>query len=373
MFLSDTVPLSGIRKTRDGYLVADAKVARTGIQNYFGAELGRPDLGLLRVYRPAEEVFARDTMASVAFRPVTDDHPSKMVDAANWKDLARGSTGGEVVRDGESVRVPLVVMDAAAIAKVEGGKRELSLGYECDVVFEAGVTDTGEAYDAVQRNIRVNHLAICSSARAGPEFRIGDRKAEPNPKESPTMTERTIIVDGIGYAVSDQAAQLVTRLQTLLGDAGKALTDAQAAHVAAIAAKDAELGAAAAKLADAEARVVTDAALDALAVERGGIIAKAKALGLADAAIAGKSNAELKSAAVAAKLGDAAVAGKPAEYIGGMFDTLTANVQTKAPDNLAPVLFDAANVGDAKSKAEAARVAHAARLRDAWQSPAGQA
>jgi hypothetical protein len=35
----------------------------------------------------------------------------------------------EVARDGEFVRVPLIVMDAAVSSKIEGGKRELSACY----------------------------------------------------------------------------------------------------------------------------------------------------------------------------------------------------------------------------------------------------
>src|SRR5690606_31354603 len=114
MQLFDTVTLDGLRRTQDGYLVADAKVARTGIQIYTGREVdpenkhGLRDKATVRVYRPEEEVFAQDAMHSFAYRPVTDDHPTEMVTADNWKALAVGQTGGEVARDGEFVRVPLV-------------------------------------------------------------------------------------------------------------------------------------------------------------------------------------------------------------------------------------------------------------------------
>lgn len=45
--------------------------------------------------------------------------------------------------------------------------RELSCGYTLDLDETSGVTPDGEHYDAVQRNIRYNHLAIVHRGRAG--------------------------------------------------------------------------------------------------------------------------------------------------------------------------------------------------------------
>src|SRR5579859_3300261 len=95
--LYDTFVIDGVRRTDDGYLAAFAKVARTGIQEYKGSELGRPDLGTVRVYRPPEEVFHADAMKSFAHRPVTLTHPRQMVNAKNWKKYSKGQTGAEVV------------------------------------------------------------------------------------------------------------------------------------------------------------------------------------------------------------------------------------------------------------------------------------
>src|SRR4051812_27104347 len=107
MDLYDTFTLDGVRRTADGYLAAFAKVARTGIQEYRGSELGRPDLGVVRVYRPPEEVFSADALHSFAHRPVTLRHPSQPVSSKNWRKHAGGQTGDEVVRDGEYIRVPM--------------------------------------------------------------------------------------------------------------------------------------------------------------------------------------------------------------------------------------------------------------------------
>lgn len=183
MNLRDAFVLDDVRRTSDGYLTAFARVARTGIQEYRGYELGRPDLDVVRVYRPPEEVFAPDAMNSMAHRPVTLRHPRVPVTAKNWKKYSGGQTGAEVVRDGEYVRVPMVLMDQKLIDAYErDGIKELSLGYSTDIkwrtgVVDAGQPDAGQTYDAVQTAIRGNHLAVVPDARGGKELRIGDGRS----------------------------------------------------------------------------------------------------------------------------------------------------------------------------------------------------
>lgn len=175
MNLFDSFVIDGVRKTSDGYLAAFARVARTGVQLYKGSELGRPDLDTVRVYRPPEEVFHADALKSFAHRPITLRHPSAPVNAKNWKKYSGGQTGDEVVRDGEFVRVPMVMMDQKLIDAYEkDGIKELSMGYSTDIQWRAGVTDSGEPYDAVQTAIRGNHLAVVPVARGGDQLRIGD-------------------------------------------------------------------------------------------------------------------------------------------------------------------------------------------------------
>ena len=58
-FIEDA-QLSGSRITTDGYLVASVLCARTGIQDYLGEELDKPDMPIVKVYRPESSVFAKD-------------------------------------------------------------------------------------------------------------------------------------------------------------------------------------------------------------------------------------------------------------------------------------------------------------------------
>lgn len=336
MYLTDHVPVSAVRRTADGYLVADAFVARTGIQTYLGEELGRPDLLNVRLYRPPEEVFSDATLRSFAHRPMTNDHPPEQVNAQNWKKYAVGQTGDEVVHDKNRVRVPLVLMDQDAIADYEGGKRELSQGYSSEIDWTDGVTTEGEPYDAVQRNIRNNHLALVKYGRAGSQFRIGDGRtpgapdpsAHPQPQEN-HMSDKTILVDGLSVVTNDAGAQAISKLQAQLKDAQTAAGTADAAHQTTIAAKDAAIAKVEAERDDLKAKVLSDADLDKRVQERGDLIGKAKAVH--DADYSGKTDAEVRKIAVVAKLGDAAVAGKPDAYIEARFDILADGAKPRDP------------------------------------------
>ncbi len=178
----DTVTLdddakASMRTTSSGYLVASPRVARTGIQLYGGHELGFTDERrhkVFKVFRPEDEVFKNDSLHSFAHKPVTDDHPPKHVDAASWSKHARGFVGGEVARDGQFVRVPMLLTDQNLINKVKNGKAELSVGYNCEIVWESGTAPDGTTYDGMQRDIHVNHVAVVDAGRGGPQLRLGD-------------------------------------------------------------------------------------------------------------------------------------------------------------------------------------------------------
>ncbi|MDK4720123.1 DUF2213 domain-containing protein [Rhizobium sp. CNPSo 3968] len=369
MQLFDTVTLDGIRRTQDGYLVANAKVARTGIQLYTGREVdpdnqhGLRDKAVVRVYRPEDEVFAQDAMHSYAHRPVTDDHPSEQVTADNWKQFSVGQTGGDVVRDGEFVRVPLVLMDAAVIAKVEGGKRELSMGYDTQLRFEDGVTPKGEQYDAIQTSLRMNHLAVVSAARGGSNLRIGD-----DGKGTRSMTTRTLMVDGLSVDLTDKDAQIVQRA---IDGLNKQIADLQTAageHTKAIAAKDAELAKRDAKIDELQGKILSDADLDKRVQARADLITVAKAIAK-DVKTEGLSDADIRKAVVVAKVGDSAIAGKAPAYIDARFDLLVEDVKKAAgTDPLAKALADGVH-----STADADKVAADAYAQMVADMKAGKA
>jgi hypothetical protein len=173
--LHDRAPLEKVRRLADGRIAAVAKFARSGCYSYTGAEVGRPELSTVTIYRPEAEVFAADAMASFAHKAITLDHPPENVSAANWKSVAVGFTEGRVARDGGFIEIPLMLADASAVDAYDSGRaRELSAGYTSDIVWGDGIAPDGTPYQATQRMIRGNHIALVPAVRAGSQCRIGD-------------------------------------------------------------------------------------------------------------------------------------------------------------------------------------------------------
>ena len=151
-----------IGKTPEGYIIDTPIIARTGIQWY------KRDGRDVAEYRPASEVFAPESLKSFVGRPLTIDHPSFMVRSDNVRNVVVGAILGEPWRDGENLRARVVVHDKRAVDLIERGlKAELSVGYTVKTEQVAGVTPEGAHYDAIQRNIRCNHLSIVTRGRAG--------------------------------------------------------------------------------------------------------------------------------------------------------------------------------------------------------------
>src|SRR5690606_16428458 len=87
------------------------------------------------------------------------------------------------------------------------GKTELSVGYLAEYAHEPGVTDSGEAYEFVQRRIAVNHVALVDRARAGRNARLFDHLTNP---ERDTMPIPLTLDNGSVVEVADKAtAQLI--------------------------------------------------------------------------------------------------------------------------------------------------------------------
>jgi hypothetical protein len=344
--MCDTIELDDAAKvtyTRDGVLKAMPRIARTGIQLYHGDECGRPDLEQVRVYRPADSVFANDAVRSYTNLPITLDHPREIVTTENWKKYAVGDTGEDVLRDGTTVRVPMMLRDASAIRAFKDGKNQLSVGYDCDLDWSAGVTEDGEEYDAVQSNIRANHLAVVANARGGDQLKIGDDGS----KGDHAMNLKTVVVDGIECQMADTAAAIVQRTIQKMNDSYKKLSDefdqfkkkkeAEEEECEdsikkaedGIKAKDAEIVTLKQQLADAK---VTPAKLDAMSRDRAEVVGKARAVLGDKLKVDDIELDEIRKQVVDAKLGDRAKGWGPGE-IKASFDSLTHDVKPASSGN----------------------------------------
>ncbi len=161
-----------ISKTPEGFLICrNVPIARVGVQDYLGSEIGQGNSQLYKVTRPGTEVFSPAAMASFEGKPICDEHPDVDVDAANYKDYMKG-----IVRDvrkgigefADCLMADLIIYDATLAHAIEDGKREISCGYDC-LWVQTGDT----AFE--QREIRGNHVAVVDKGRAGHKVAIRDQ------------------------------------------------------------------------------------------------------------------------------------------------------------------------------------------------------
>lgn len=228
VMLMDRAPLERVRKLADGRIAAVARFARSGVYTYNGAEVGRPDLQTVNVYRPESEVFDQTAMASFAHKAITVGHPSQAVTADNWSAHSVGWTEGKIARDGEFVEIPLMLADASAVRAYDSGEaRELSAGYTSDLVWGDGVAPDGTSYQATMRQIRGNHIALVPQGRAGSACRIGDSSTGTSSMFNDA--EYQLFNSDRGRVIIAQARASHHRKNAYLGDRAPEFTDAQAA------------------------------------------------------------------------------------------------------------------------------------------------
>ena len=361
---ADRVSVGDIKETAEGYLVATARVARTGVQQYLASELGdvaaaagfKPN-DVVRVLRSDKEVFDEASLRTITRLPVTIDHPKEHVTAANWSKLSVGEVGDAYATEQEWIVVNPMIKDAAATKAAKTTHKQISMGYTANIV-EYG--DKAIA-DFEQKTIRYNHLALVPKGRAGDMARIGDAWVTPcvldyDPGNSPItrkgVSDMELKPVVLGDAVAQVAVGDIAAVEAYKVAMTKKLADAEAAKKAAEEKKDEEIGELKAKLKKAEDAAIVD--VDALVAARSALVAQVKAV---DAAIevAGKSDAELRKLAVKSKLGDAAIADASDAEISGMFKVLAAGAGKSNP------------VADAISTGVKTVGDQATAMQDAWQ------
>ena len=198
----DSGEVRGVERTPQGGIRVRAALTRVGVLNYRDTT-GKQWSEL----RPVEEVFANDSMASARGAPLTVGHPDHKVTTATWRADSVGHACDDVAADGKFLASTLVVNDGAAVEKVDSKQlRELSCGYECDVDPTPGMFE-GTHYDAIQRRIVYNHIALLpeGEGRAGPEVALRMdgaamevRAGTPAPAKQPALPgiERVTRADG---------------------------------------------------------------------------------------------------------------------------------------------------------------------------------
>ena len=187
----DSIPMVRANFTDEGYLIDTPIVTSTGIFEYTN-----PDGSIRRELRIPDEVFNKDSLASYLGKPIIISHDAGLVTKDNVAEHEIGTILTKGFRDGDNVRAKIVIHDTDEMK--QSGLKELSLGYNLDLDETPG-TWNGEHYDAIQRNIRINHLALVREARAGEQARlnIDSKDAMKGAKAMSKKRKKTRRADGI--------------------------------------------------------------------------------------------------------------------------------------------------------------------------------
>lgn len=227
---------SDIEMLPNGFLSIMALLTRTGIFSYQQID---PDgtVRVLRQLRTPENVFAPEAMASLSGLPITNNHPENLLTPENASDFIVGSASTTPKRifapnQGDSeeyVQQRLTIWDEDTIEMIKSKeKTQLSLGYSCELDFTPGVYK-GENYDAIQKNIRVNHGSLVQRGRAGPSCRVlmddgtekvvncdGITEVEITNDKEPVVKNFTF--DGKSFEVEDSVHTLLTSFAGKIGE-----------------------------------------------------------------------------------------------------------------------------------------------------------
>lgn len=180
-----------------------------------------------------EEILSDSTVSSANSKPVTDGHHG-LVTKDNSHDLMKGFTASNGHVEGNMLYNDITITDPNLISQIKSGdKRELSIGFETQMDPTSG-TYNGTKYDAVQRNIRINHVAVVPKGRAGHEVRlIGDsaeavEQVEPSEEKGNQMETRVVRADGQNITVAADDVEKITKLDADNSAKAKQIADLDA-------------------------------------------------------------------------------------------------------------------------------------------------
>lgn len=163
--------------------IIDNPISKVGVFQYLGAnidpsgEMGFDAKGIYNVFRPAEELADPACIESFRLLPWTDEHA--MLGSADdgltpaEKKGVHGVIGENVFFKDGYLKANIKVFSEKMAKKIQDGKKELSIGYRCEYEKSSGVFDNTH-YDAVQRQIRGNHVALVEQGRSGPDVAVLD-------------------------------------------------------------------------------------------------------------------------------------------------------------------------------------------------------
>lgn len=202
-------------------------ISKEGVFEYSGAQIGHSDANrIFKVYRPAEELADPDCIESFKLLPFINEHTMLGSEEHGFTPPERkgveGMIGEDVYFDAPYLRGTLRIVSESLKNALASGKVELSPGYRCVYEMTPGVFN-GERYDAIQRQIRGNHLALVEEGRTGPDVAVLDKMTftvdSAILKEAVDMAEEVKDQEGGGLA---RIKALIEELKPLMAEQAEA-------------------------------------------------------------------------------------------------------------------------------------------------------
>lgn len=179
VLVTERISDNRFKDSNGNLIIRNNVIARTGKQTYkhYQVHEGSDDYDTdIEVDRPLNEVISIETIASFENTPITILHPDEKVTINNRSQLEQGFyrdiRQGLATNPDTGIEEPVlmgtaVVTKAESIEGIENGEwTHWSCGYDTEIVFING--------QATQTKIRGNHVALCTTPRAGKITAISD-------------------------------------------------------------------------------------------------------------------------------------------------------------------------------------------------------
>lgn len=191
-------------ETRDGYLIVPATLSKIGVFDYHAKELGLNDDAIKKVARTEHSLFSAQTIKSFEGVPLTIGHPETGVNAKNFKEFAVGVVRN-VRKEGDALVADAWVYDEQAIKVInEQGIKELSCGYDCDVI-PSQVNDA----EFEMTPMIGNHVALVAKGRCGPTVKLADEEKTFMSKAAAFFET---LLSPFGIKLSDEQKQVLEKV-----------------------------------------------------------------------------------------------------------------------------------------------------------------
>jgi hypothetical protein len=352
----DVGTLGKVEKTPQGGYRVPAFLTRTGVFQYQDSTGKR-----IAEYRPPEEVFHADSLATLPDAPVTLGHPSVMVNSDNHGAVSLGHVR-DVKQDDTRIAATMVVQGKKAIKAIESGVNQVSCGYTCRTDDTPGIAPDGTPYDRVQRDIRYNHAALVTQGRAGADIRLRlDSHDDQISPQEPTMEVKTVErIDGVAYDVDSDAHKAARTRSDEAIKASRVKLETEAARA----------DAAEAKLKAAELALIAandPKRLDGLVASRTALLSRARAVLGTEAKFDGLSERAVQESVLAKVAPDVKLEGRGDEAVAVLFEAMATSQRADSLGNGRVVSALGATQAPSVDPMEKARLDMVEEAKNAWK------